>query len=58
MNRCRRSVPVSADENHRRRENGRSKEYFTHDLLSAWSGYLDEGVDLPPLLREAKQPCT
>ena len=31
-------------------KNGRPKEYFTHDLLAAWQGFIDEGVDLPPLL--------
>ncbi|MGB2824714.1 MAG: hypothetical protein WBF17_27325, partial [Phycisphaerae bacterium] len=30
---------------------GQSKKYFTHDLLAAWQGFLDEGVDMPPLLR-------
>ena len=29
---------------------GQSKKYFTHDLLAAWQGFLDERVDLPPLL--------
>lgn len=31
-------------------KHGRAKKYFTHDLLAAWQGFLDEGVDLPPLL--------
>ena len=31
---------------------GQSKKYFTHDLLAAWQGFLDERVDLPPLLAE------
>ena len=31
-------------------ESGQSYKYFTHDLLVAWQGFLDEGVDLPPLL--------
>ena len=26
-----------------------AKRYFAHDLLSAWPGFIDEGVDLPPL---------
>jgi len=30
---------------------GQAKRFFTHDLLAAWHGFLDEGVDLPPLLR-------
>jgi CheY-like chemotaxis protein len=33
-------------------KNGRPKEYFTHDLLSVWPGFQDEGVDLPSLLSE------
>jgi len=33
-------------------KNGRPKEYFTHDLLAAWQGFIDEGVDLPSLLPE------
>jgi len=31
-------------------KNGRPKQYFTHDLLAAWRGFIEEGVDLPPLL--------
>jgi len=29
---------------------GQPNKYFVHDLLAAWQGFLDEGVDLPPLL--------
>jgi len=29
---------------------GQPNLYFVHDLTAAWHGYLDEGVDLPPLL--------
>jgi len=31
-------------------KHGRAKKYFVQDLLAAWQGFLDEGVDLPPLL--------
>jgi len=31
---------------------GQSKKHFTHDLLAAWQGFLNEGVDLPSLLQE------
>lgn len=31
-------------------KHGKSKMYFVHDLLATWQGFLDEGVDLPPLL--------
>jgi len=34
------------------RKHGQANKYLTHDLLAAWQGYLDEGVDLPPLLPE------
>ena len=33
-------------------KHGRANKYFVHDLLAAWQGFLDEGVDLPPLLAE------
>jgi len=33
-------------------KHGRAKKYFVHDLLVAWQGFLDEGVDLPPLVTE------
>jgi hypothetical protein len=33
-----------------RRKHGQSNKYFTHDLLAAWRGLINEGVDLPPLL--------
>jgi len=33
-----------------KRKHGQSNKYFTHDLLAAWQSFLDEGVDLPPLL--------
>ena len=36
--------PLAAPPKH-----GQSNEYLTRDLLAAWQGYLDEGVDLPPL---------
>ena len=29
---------------------GQANKYFVQDLLNAWQGFLDEGVDLPPLL--------
>ncbi len=32
------------------RKHGQANKYFVHDLLAAWQGFLDEGVDLPPLL--------
>jgi CheY-like chemotaxis protein len=32
------------------RKHGQSNKYFTHDLLAAWQGFLDEAVDVPPLL--------
>lgn len=32
------------------RKHGQSKKCFAHDLLAAWQGLLDEGVDLPPLI--------
>jgi CheY-like chemotaxis protein len=31
-------------------KHGKPKKYFVHDLLASWQGFLDEGVDLPPLL--------
>ena len=34
------------------RKHGQANKYVTHDLLAAWQGFLDEGVDLPPLLPE------
>lgn len=34
------------------RKHGQANTYFVHTLLAAWQGYLDEGVDLPPLLTE------
>ncbi len=30
--------------------NGGPKKFFTHDLLDAWQGFLDERVEIPPLL--------
>jgi CheY-like chemotaxis protein len=30
-------------------KSGQAKRYLAHDLLSAWPGFIDEGVDLPPL---------
>lgn len=32
------------------RKPGQANRYFAHDLLGAWQGFLDEGVDLPQLL--------
>lgn len=32
------------------RKSGQPNRYFTRDLLAAWQSFLDEGVDLPPLL--------
>lgn len=32
------------------RKKGQSCRYFTHDLLAAWPGFVDQGVDVPPLL--------
>lgn len=31
-------------------KSGQSYEYLVHDLLKVWQGFLDENVDLPPLL--------
>ncbi len=28
---------------------GKRKKYFTHDLLAAWPGFREKGVDLPAL---------
>ena len=33
-------------------KNDRSKQYFTHDLLSKWQEFIDEGVDIPPIRSE------
>jgi len=33
-------------------KHGQANRYFTHDLLRAWQKFLDEGVDVPPLLAE------
>lgn len=41
------SLPSLAGE----RKHGQANKYHIHDLLSSWQGFLDEGVDLPPLLR-------
>lgn len=32
------------------RKHGQANKYFTHDLVAAWQGFIDEGVDLQPLL--------
>ena len=32
------------------RKSGQPNRYYTHDLLAAWQGFLDEITDLPPLL--------
>ena len=32
------------------RKHGQANKYFVQDLLAAWPGFLDEGVDLPALL--------
>ena len=37
-------------------ESGQSKKYFVHGLLKSWHGFLDEGVDLPPLLAGLDPP--
>lgn len=29
---------------------GQAKKYLTHDLLDAWQGFIDENMELPPLL--------
>jgi hypothetical protein len=34
------------------RKHGQSNKYSTHDLLAAWQGYIDEGVDVPQLLSQ------
>ena len=34
------------------RKKGQSCRYFTHDLLAAWPGFVDQGVDVPPLRPE------
>lgn len=34
------------------RKRGQPNKYFVHDLLKAWQGFLDEGVDLPSPLSE------
>ena len=51
-----RPVPATADSKQPKasvpHKNGRPKEYFTPDLLAAWPGFIDEGVDLPALLPE------
>jgi len=36
------------------RKHGQANKYFTHDLLAAWQGFRDEGVELPPALPEYK----
>jgi hypothetical protein len=28
---------------------GQAKRYWTHDLLGAWQGFVEEGVDMPEL---------
>jgi len=32
------------------RKHGQANKYLTRDLLAAWQSYINEGVDLPPLL--------
>ncbi len=32
------------------RKHGQANTYFVHALLAAWQAYINEGVDLPPLL--------
>jgi hypothetical protein len=34
---------------------GQARKYFVHDLLAAWQGFLDERIDLPPLLPQYQQ---
>jgi hypothetical protein len=31
------------------RKHGQSNKHYVHDLLAAWQGFLDEGIDLPHL---------
>ena len=35
---------------------GRRKKYFMHDLLAAWPGFGEKGVDLPALKPEFREP--
>jgi len=35
-------------------ESGQSKKYFVRDLLKSWHDFLDENLDLPPLLSQYK----
>ena len=37
------------------RKHGQANKYFAHDLLAAWQGFLDEGVDIPLLRPEYAQ---
>lgn len=37
------------------RKHGQANKYFTHDLLNAWQGYRDDGVELPPLRVQHRQ---
>ena len=39
-------------------KSGQAKKYFTHDLLNAWQGFIDENVDLPPLLSQYRASPT
>ena len=39
-------LPPLADQ----RKHGQSNKHLTHDLLAAWQGFLDKGVDLPALV--------
>jgi len=34
---------------------GQSKKYFVHDLLKSWQDFLDENLDLPPLLSQYRR---
>ena len=34
------------------RRHGQANKYLVYDLLSAWQGFIDEGVDLPKLTSE------
>lgn len=37
-------------------KHGMPNRYLVQDLLAAWQSFLDEGVDLPPLLMEGSRP--
>ncbi len=35
-----------------KRKSGQANRYFTHDLVTAWQGFIDAGVDLPALMKD------